>query len=211
MFYFPTMLEKVTAFILRHTPDGRTQIAVLRHPHAGLQIPAGTLEPGETPEQAVRREAAEETGLSTFDTVAQVGVEDTRLADPARVVLTDTAVYTRPDVTSGVRAQLKRGLWLQITGRHTAGWAQIYWEETDRYPDPQYVTASVMGWVPDRVVCADVRRYYFRLAFTGQAPARWHTFSDDHRFEIFWATLSADLDIIDSQQPWLRFLPQPDR
>jgi len=36
------------------------------HPEAGIQVPAGTVEPGETPEEAVMREAAEETGLTSL-------------------------------------------------------------------------------------------------------------------------------------------------
>ena len=34
------------------------------HPEAGIQVPAGTVEPGETPHAAALREAAEEIGLS---------------------------------------------------------------------------------------------------------------------------------------------------
>ncbi|EIM26234.1 NUDIX hydrolase [Microvirga lotononidis] len=36
------------------------------HPEAGLQVPAGTVEPGEDPEEAARRELPEESGLSAF-------------------------------------------------------------------------------------------------------------------------------------------------
>ena len=33
-------------------------------PDAGIQVPAGTIEPGESPRDAVMREAREETGLT---------------------------------------------------------------------------------------------------------------------------------------------------
>ena len=33
-------------------------------PGAGVQVPAGTIEPGESPKHAVMREAREETGLA---------------------------------------------------------------------------------------------------------------------------------------------------
>ena len=42
------------------------RLLLLAHPHApeaGIQVPAGTLEPGESPEAGVLREAWEETGL----------------------------------------------------------------------------------------------------------------------------------------------------
>lgn len=41
--------------VLLHHPD---------HPEAGIQVPAGTMEAGEAPEDAVLREACEETGLA---------------------------------------------------------------------------------------------------------------------------------------------------
>jgi 8-oxo-dGTP pyrophosphatase MutT (NUDIX family) len=36
------------------------------HPEAGLQVPAGTVEPGEEPWEAARRELTEESGLCSF-------------------------------------------------------------------------------------------------------------------------------------------------
>lgn len=38
-----------------------------KHPEAGLQVPAGTVEFGETPERAACRELTEETGLFDFE------------------------------------------------------------------------------------------------------------------------------------------------
>ena len=49
-------MEKVTAFILRPAKGRKIEILIFRHPNAGLQLPAGTVEPGEAPETAVLRE-----------------------------------------------------------------------------------------------------------------------------------------------------------
>lgn len=43
------------------------------HPDAGIQVPAGTMEDGETPEAAVLREAFEETGLAGLSIVRLLG------------------------------------------------------------------------------------------------------------------------------------------
>lgn len=43
------------------------------HPDAGWQVPAGTVEPGENLDDAVRREATEETGLTTLHLVRYLG------------------------------------------------------------------------------------------------------------------------------------------
>ena len=56
-----SQVEKVYAYIAR-----AGQLLVFRHvdfPDAGIQVPGGTVDRGETPDEAVLREASEETGL----------------------------------------------------------------------------------------------------------------------------------------------------
>jgi 8-oxo-dGTP pyrophosphatase MutT (NUDIX family) len=65
-------LPKVTAFITRAAPGGR-DLLLFRHPTAGVQIPAGTVEEGEAIERAVLREVAEETGLENVRLVTLIG------------------------------------------------------------------------------------------------------------------------------------------
>lgn len=61
--------ERVLAYITR----GADELLVFEHtseyPGAGVQVPAGGLEAGETPEQAALRETWEETGLRLRDPV----------------------------------------------------------------------------------------------------------------------------------------------
>ena len=62
---------KVFAYITH-----QQRLLVMAHPHvpeAGIQVPAGTLEPGESPEAGVLREAWEETGLDDLRCVAYLG------------------------------------------------------------------------------------------------------------------------------------------
>jgi 8-oxo-dGTP diphosphatase len=65
--------QKVVAYIVR---DGR--LVVFTHADdaahdSGLQVPAGTMRDGETPERAVLREAFEETGLAGLRIVRYLG------------------------------------------------------------------------------------------------------------------------------------------
>jgi len=57
-------IEKVVAYITR--ADELLGFKHTHHPEAGIQVPAGTLNPGEAPEDAVLRECFEETGLTDF-------------------------------------------------------------------------------------------------------------------------------------------------
>jgi 8-oxo-dGTP diphosphatase len=53
------------------------RLLVFRHPNnpeAGIQVPAGTMEDGETPEEAVMREAEEESGLGGLTLLSSLGV-----------------------------------------------------------------------------------------------------------------------------------------
>ncbi|MEU8708651.1 NUDIX domain-containing protein [Streptomyces sp. NPDC048565] len=65
--------NKVLCYVVR---DGK--LLVFRHTdysyeEVGIQAPAGSIRPGETPEAAALREAGEETGLSDFKIVRKLG------------------------------------------------------------------------------------------------------------------------------------------
>lgn len=63
----------------------RGRLLVFREPdfpEYGVQVPGGTMEPGETPEQAARREFLEETGLTAPDVLTLLGERDYHYAPP---------------------------------------------------------------------------------------------------------------------------------
>lgn len=77
-----TYVKKSCAYITRNG----SQLLVFEGPgHDGLQVPKGTVEDGETPREAVYREAVEESGIATFEDVQHL-VTDVwnRREDPPR-------------------------------------------------------------------------------------------------------------------------------
>lgn len=67
----PILKHKVFAYITHGH-----RLLVFRHadfPQAGIQVPAGTVQPNEHPDEAVLREVCEETGLSDFAEVYLLG------------------------------------------------------------------------------------------------------------------------------------------
>ncbi len=74
--------------------DDRGRLLVFHHPgDRGMQLPKGTIEPGEAPEHAVRRELLEESGidytgelvpLGTIDRDCEAGVEGNKHRHPQR-------------------------------------------------------------------------------------------------------------------------------
>jgi 8-oxo-dGTP pyrophosphatase MutT (NUDIX family) len=198
-------LEKITALITRPTASGH-ELLLFEHPYAGNQIPAGTVEDGETPAQAIRREAREETGLDMLPDPTYLGSADLHLPDNQAIIGTSTTVYARPDLTSFDWAHLRKGI-MVTTSRRAIGFTQVTYEELDRFPDPQYTSMLIMGWVPDSVVIKTIRRHFFHFEFVGHTEARWTVFTDNHHFTLFWAALDVLPPIISPQVGWLDHLP----
>ena len=72
----PTLKRKAFAYVTHDHPEYGQRLLIFSHPNApeaGLQVPAGTIQPGESPDAAVLREAHEETGLDDFDLVGFLG------------------------------------------------------------------------------------------------------------------------------------------
>jgi ADP-ribose pyrophosphatase YjhB (NUDIX family) len=66
--------ERVVAYVTRGR-EGRTELLTIEHgdiPEAGVQVPAGRLDPGEDLESGLRREVAEETGVTGLRIVRQL-------------------------------------------------------------------------------------------------------------------------------------------
>ena len=196
-------IEKVTAFVTRTTEAG-LELLLLEHPYAGIQIPAGTVEE-ETPEEAVLREVAEETGIEQATVRRYLGRQEERLPEGQRVIAVRTKVYARPDATNFDWAYLRTGIQVAVN-RQEGRFTQVTYEEPDRVPDPQFITMSITGWVPDEVL-ADTRvRHFFHLEYDGPTKERWTAFSDNHTFTLFWAPLSDLPEIIAPQDRWLAYL-----
>jgi 8-oxo-dGTP pyrophosphatase MutT (NUDIX family) len=201
-------MDKVTAFIVREHPSG-PQLLILGHPFAGLQLPAGTVEPGETPLAGALREAQEESGLGALAVVRELGVVETDLRPRQLAILRRTqTVYSRPDPTSFDWAAIRAGLRVQIL-RRAPGWAHVRFVEWDVWPDPAYATYEITGWLPEDAISEVERRSFYLIRPTAPTPDRWTTRSDQHEFTLFWAPLANLPRLVDAQQAWLdRFLPE---
>lgn len=78
----PTRVQKACAYITR---NDRSELLVFTGPdHSELQIPKGTVESGESPQTAARREVAEESGL-VVDEPLRALVTDRWVRRPNRI------------------------------------------------------------------------------------------------------------------------------
>ena len=78
------LVDKAAPCLVRSTESG-PELLVFRHPLAGVQIPKGTVEADEAPDEAALRELAEETGvvearirrrIGTWERIAGAGPDE---------------------------------------------------------------------------------------------------------------------------------------
>lgn len=198
-----SVIEKVTCFVV----NPQKQVAVFQHPHAGIQIPAGTVEIDEPPQAAALREAEEETGLSDLRVIRLLGTEDFTMPPDALITKDQAIVYARPDAGSFDWARLRRGIRVKRE-REQDGFIQVTYLEPDQDTNPHYITYQITGWVRNTSLTSTLRRYFFLLQTESVAAGSWPVNTDHHTFTAFWAN-PADLQRINPHQiHWLKYLPE---
>ena len=196
-------VEKVTAFVTRER-NGVKELLLFKHPTAGIQIPAGTVEDGETPEAAVMREVFEETALRRVKIEQSLGCIENELDENERIVAKTTQVYTNPSPSSNVyKEELIRGLTVNYNSSHT-DFTHVSYIEYDSAPVPTRIRRNIAGWVPSEKLSPRKTRYFFRLTALEETAEEWEVKGDqDHIFTLFWAPISAPPPLVPPQNRWL--------
>ena len=199
-------IQKVTAFIVRERNDIR-ELLVFKHPTAGVQIPAGTVEEGEDLETAVKREAHEETGLQFVEIENYLGYIENELENNQRIIAETTQVYIEPNLNAmPYQEKLTKGMTVDY---HSAqkDFTYISYIEYDRHPNPTCIRYNITGWVPNENLSAQKKRHFFHLSTQEETEDAWELKSDrGHIFKPYWTRLSPKPEIIPPQNRWLDFV-----
>lgn len=179
-------------------------LLLIKHPFAGYQLPAGTIEPGEEPLAAAFREVKEETGLASINLTRYLGALDTILPDGMMCLLETSILYSRPDKSSFDWARIPRSSWVREL-RHFEGWTQISYDEPDCLPNPNYQTYSLTGWVDNEKLAKNQKRHFYHFVSNVMAQQTWNVFSDCHTFEVGWHNLDSLPGLTPPQDEWLKF------
>lgn len=175
-------IEKVAAFItrdLRNLGVTTRQLLVFEHTHplAGMQVPAGTVDPPESPAAAVLREVAEETGLTSVTVVDE----------PMRAPLELAADEWYLDLHGDGRPFLGA---LDLASPIV----RIVREEPDRvlFTGPRRDGEPVEWWAPRSVVTRDLPRWLFHLELTAPAPDEWdRAFDEAEPWRFYWVPIKS--------------------
>ncbi|MDJ0757611.1 MAG: NUDIX domain-containing protein [Ardenticatenaceae bacterium] len=196
-------LHKVTAFILEER-DGKCHLLTFLHPTAGRQLPAGTVEAGEAPEEAVLREVWEETGLQT--TIhAQLLSRHDRLHAHRRMILRAVNFFQEPRSDAMMEPiSLQRGSYIDINPQQQEnGYVWGIHENFDFTYNPPRSLDKRSGWVDLSCLTDKQLRHYFTLAPNDPSPNRWWHDSDNHRWQLEWRPLSPPPQLMPPQDQWL--------
>ena len=195
------ILEKVTCFI----QNKKGRLALFKHPYGGIQIPAGTVEPGESAEEAALREAREETGLKQLQVIKLLGVEDIQLPENEFAVLRQAIIYSRPDSSSFDWASIRRGIYVNMKGTD-GDWCQINYREMNDSRNPEYVSYEITGWTKSELITNHLHRSFYLISAMDETSPSWTVNTDNHTFRLFWGTDEVMSRIQEEQSHWLEYL-----
>ena len=202
------IVQKVTAFIVRER-NGVKELLVFKHPTAGIQIPAGTVEKGEDIETAIKREVYEETGLQSIEIENYLGCFENELENNERIIAETTKVYIEPNLNAiAYRRKLPKGLTVDYLSTQEDFTHISYIEYGyDQFYEPICIDANITGWVPNKNISAEKKRHFFHLSTQEKTADAWELKSDQgHIFKPYWTPLSPKPKIIPPQNRWLDFV-----
>ena len=118
-----------------------------KHPTAGIQIPAGTVEEGEDLETAVKREVYEETGLQFVEIESYLGCFENELENNQRIIAETTEVYIEPNLkVIPYKRKLPKGLTVDYHSTQEDFTHISYIEyEYDQFYEPICIDANITG------------------------------------------------------------------
>ena len=195
------VLGKVTCFITRKI-DNKLELLLIQHPSAGIQIPAGTVEINEDSYQAAIREAIEETGLKEFVKCKAIGSQEQNL-EGKYIIFNNAKIYSKPDTSSFQWAEIRRGITVLHERKH-GEFVQISYKEGDKYPEPNYISYQITGWVEETNLATKITRQFYHLQSNSEFN-EWEIVTDNHTFKLFWSQLDNLQQIVSPQNEWLDY------
>lgn len=187
------VIRKVTAYVTRISEAGVPELLVFKPQDVGVQVPAGTVEEGESYEFAADREVAEETGLTSFERVRFLASIEVPLTDSSRAPVRDSMLYQEPARETPLDFEVPRAHWLEVV---------------ERQGDSAKVRLSGKeGWIPAGILAGRMDRSFFHFRTSETTPDRWEVKDGDHDpWLCYWIPLEPRPDLDHEFEEWERRL-----
>lgn len=170
------IIEKVTGYVTRRSDSGAPELLVFQPLDVGVQVPAGTVEPGEAIDDAALREMVEETGLTGLRQVRYLGSIAVPLDDHSRAPLQDVVLRKSPGLEQGLGLHVPRAHWLRVI------------ERVEEYAKVE--VAGQSGWLRADVLAERMDRYFYHFEARTSTPERWQVQDAGHApWECYWVPL----------------------
>ena len=196
-------IHKATGFVTRRR-GARSDILVFRHPHAGVQLPAGTVESGESVETAAIREIREETGLRDLGVMSHLGSMCVDLEDESRALLEPVTLQVGPRADAGsLGISLGRAHWVRVACR-IDDFAEVVCEEVDINASPPRLRTRFSGWLPFGLLADRLERHFYHCEYTLPTAETWLQEADlGLTFACYWTPLVPKPELAEGQQEWM--------
>ena len=200
------MIEKVAALILRENEEQK-ELLTFKHPTAGRQLPAGTVEENELPETALLREIKEEAGLTRIEIVKKLGENISFTKEDEFILLKPVRFYAWPVQRAARVGPLHtRGVRVELVERK-AGFIRVRDRDVDINQTPPKELSKVEGWLPAELLTHQIKRHFYLVNVLEKTKTNWRQTSDmGHIFQLEWLPLDPRPDLIGEQSDWLNYL-----
>ena len=188
-----TCIRKTTAFVV--TKESPIHLLVFRHPLAGIQLPAGTVEKGEEPVEAAVREVREETGYTVCSDPVLLGAATTNLGPECAVLL--------DDVDGGSHTFLRGHTVRVLRAKSSSELTSIREEIFDYGTSPPTLVSAHEGEVRSDKLARTVERSFVLFVEETSFFERRTQQADGHEFEVFWTPFRRELSLVEGQVDWL--------
>lgn len=174
----------------------QSRLLVFDHPLAGTQLPAGSVEEGEEPIEAARREVFEETRIQVTGGEI-VGTSTERLVGHGVLLC---------NVTDARGQTIAKGHKVLIVSR--SDFSIVIREEIYdfSFTPPKLKQQTQIETDIDNISFTIVRSFVRFTVNSVMTTQRWSHDADGNIFEVYWTDLADPVELIGPQNSWLRFI-----
>lgn len=196
----PASQRKVAVFVTRGAGEA-TELVLTWHTGGGYQLPAGTVEPGESFPAAALREVSEEAGLDDVDLVRDLGTTTITMPEDRALLLGSVPLRFRPD---GPPTRWRLTHVAVDVLDHRDDWTLISFGERDLEDPDSVEIARLTGWVRSEQLARVQQRCFFHAVSRDARTVPWQLEGEPGMdFQVAWHPLDRLPPLIPSHAAWL--------